>query len=234
MAPMLETMRWMNRIIGPAARAIVRWIAEREVIACGIRSADGRVRIIYSPQIGRSNHRVIQKIGAGWEPVNTEPDRDFAAGLVSQVIVPGAEINDRFRVLADDSNGKTLSSPGIRVKENTRWLSTVIVEPDPEGGARICWPRVRSSGAMLYFITVHEQGHRAIVGAYTRERCWHYPRLPDASLTIGSSDPPRLKPGSDYRISVVAVDYDGWVGTAFTRNGAVVHSDLVGPGGFRA
>ena len=159
--PVVETMRWMTRYLGWIARPVIRWVADREVIACGLLAPDSTVRIIYSPQTGRSDYRIVYQSSGGWIPAVSTEAEDFAPGLVKQVIIPDAEISDRYRVLAVAPNGRTISSPVIRVKQETRSLSDLVVEFDQYGGARICWPQTDRSAAMLYFLTVQILGDPA-------------------------------------------------------------------------
>ena len=210
----------MTRLMGPVARAIVRWIAEREVIACGLRAADGSVRIIFSPQSGQISHRVQKKAAGKWIPADFSATDDFASDLVRQFIVSNAQIDDVYRVVADHPNRRALTSPVIHVKPDTRYLSSLSVEFDQAGGVLVGWPKERCTGAMLYFFTIQKQGGPATVGAYTRDRFLNFPDLLTASLTIGISDPPPLALGTEYKVQVVVVDYEGWVGTAFTWSGA--------------
>ena len=220
LAPMVGGLRWMTRLMPPVARAMVKWVAEREVIACGLRAADGSVRIIFSLQSGHSGHRVLRKEAGEWVPADSSATDDFASGLVHQVVVSNAQIGDVYRVVANHPNRRALSSPAIHVKPETRCLSSLNVEFDQAGGALISWPKERRTGAMLYFFTIQKQGGPATVGAYTRDRFLNFPDLLTASLTIGISDPPPLALGTEYKVQVVVVDYEGWVGTAFTWSGA--------------
>lgn len=219
MAPMVGTMGWMTRYMGPVARPIIRWVADREIIACGLRAGDGTARIIYSPQTGEGDYRIVRRGSSGWVTAESASAADFAPGLVRQVIAPTASVDDRYRVIGRRPDGRTLSSPVIRIKPETRRPSTLAVCFDQTGGAQICWPKPEGSAAMLYFLTIQKMGDPALVGVYTRERCWRYPMLSTASLTIGGTDPPRLLPDSEYVIQIVAVDYDGWVQTLSTWNG---------------
>lgn len=54
----VTAMRLMTRYTAFPARPIASWVARHEVIACGMRLANGEVRIIYTPGHEGTAHTV--------------------------------------------------------------------------------------------------------------------------------------------------------------------------------
>lgn len=213
MTPMVGAARWMTRVAGPVARAITAWIAEREVMACGVRLPEGGVGIIYSPYPGHRDHRIVRSRADGWQHAPSEPAPDFVPGLVLQATPQDATVGDEYRVLADTPTGGVVGSPLITIKESTSRISRLRVEPLGDGALRVEWPPAHRRLAMLFFVAVEQPGFLSPVGIYTRETSWTYPAIGPASLLVGNpfGELPPLVAGKPVRVRYVAVDYEGWV-----------------------
>ena len=61
---LMWNMRWMTRYLGFIARPFVRWVASREVIACGMRPDDAdTVTVIFTPVAGHGEHTIAKRQG---------------------------------------------------------------------------------------------------------------------------------------------------------------------------
>ena len=202
----------MTRYLGFLARPIVSWMADREVIACGFRDADGGVRIIFSPGKNRGNHWFVRQTVRGWEEIPADPVKNFSGDIVRQVIVPSAQRGEVFRVQAVTETGVTLNSPRITVKEETRFNPDLInIQVLPGAVLRISWSESRQADTMLHFLVVEDSEGKCLAAVYTRESSWSYPLVCKASLSIGPGEPPSLSESGSYTVKLVYVDFDGWV-----------------------
>jgi len=205
-------MRWMTRYFGFIARPFIKWYADQEVIACGLRSEKGDVFIIYSPAPGRLNHSFFKKEKRKWIPADTFLTDNFSGELVHQVILPEAKIGEVYVVRAQKkNNGRTVSSPEITIKEKTCFLADLIEIHSLHGGtACISWVKGEQFDPMIYFLTLENDRGEALVGIYTRENTWNYPLVKKASLSIGNAEPIPLQKNQQYTAKLTIVDFDGW------------------------
>ena len=210
---MVWNMQWMTRYVGFIARPFIAWYADREVIACGLRSKNGEVCIIYSPTPDRINHSFFKKETNQWLIVDVLQANNFSGNLVRQVVLPNAKIGDIYIVRVRKGNtGSTLCSPKITVKERTQSYPDLIeVTSLSNGKAYISWRNGEQFDPMIYFLTVEDEQGRALSGIYTREFFWEYPCIKKASLSIGGSNPILLQKDKQYTVKLTIVDFDGWV-----------------------
>ncbi|MDW7709933.1 MAG: hypothetical protein SCH98_05620 [Deferrisomatales bacterium] len=207
-------MRWMTRYAGFIARPLVSWYAGREVIACGLAARErGAVSLIYTPWHSRGEHSFYVRRGRSWVPIEAIPVEDFSGALVRQVLLPSVQPGDVCQARAADlTSGRTTSSPPITVKPGTKEDAALLrIQALPGGEALFSWPQAGLHDPMIYFLTLEGRTGNALVGVYTRETSWRYPRLKDASLAVGGTELPPLVAGETYTAKWVLVDFDGWV-----------------------
>lgn len=206
-------MRWMTRYLGFIAIPFVRWYANQEVIACGLRAENGDVCVIYSTEPDRSTHSYFKKETSGWSIVDVLRTNNFSGNLVRQVILPDAKVGEVYIVRAQKGNtGRTLRSPEITVKERTQSSPDLIeVKLLPDGGAYLSWKEGEQFDPMIYFLVVEDDRGTSLSGIYTRENFWEYPFIKKASLSIGNTKPILLQSGKQYIAKLTIVDFDGWV-----------------------
>lgn len=216
-------MRWMTRHLGSVARPVVRWWGAHEVIACGLRSGDGEVRIIYTPPAGHSGHRVrVRSAGeARWSTSPHDERENFSGSVVRTVAVPGASSGTALKMAAENARGKTLSSPAIIVKPETvsepELLDIAPVPSSPDGAVLFSWPKAEANDPMIYFFALEDAYGKTCAAVYTRESFWRYPHTQSASYSVGPSAPPRLTAGETYTATLTLVDYDGWASHSARR-----------------
>lgn len=203
-------MRWMTRYVGFLARPVISRMADREVIACGLRDSDGRVRIIFSPGKERGDHRFVRKTAGDWEQASVSPTGDFSADIIRQVLVPSAQLGEVYRVRADSAKGKALSSPQIHVKESTLF-DPGLLEIQMLPGAGICFSWEKGRNTMIHFLVVEDSQGACLAAVYTRELAWSYPLIRKASLSIGPVETPTPIESASYTVKLVFVDFNGWV-----------------------
>lgn len=210
-------MRWMTRHLGPIVRPIVKWWGAHEVIACGMRSPGGEVRIIYTPPAGHSGHRVrLRATGrAVWSAAPHEERKNFSGSAVRAVAVPGARNGDALTMAAENARGRTLSSPSIIVKpETVHEPELLAIAPEPssgDAGVLFSWPKAEAHDfTMIYFLALEDAHGETCAAVYTRELFWRYPLAETASYSVGPSAVVRLKAGETYTATLTLVDYDGW------------------------
>lgn len=210
---MMYHMRWMTRYFGIITRPLVSWYASQEVIACGLRSKSGEVRIIYTPEKNRHAHTFVKKNVRRWDKTHAKSIDDFSKNLVKQIALPEAKIGETHRVYARKINtNRQLHSPNIIVKESTNTSTDVLkIHPKSDGSVYISWEKAKQYDPMLYFLAIEPVGEDAIAGIYTRETFWEYPYTKKASLTIGNKKPAYLEKNKQYAVKFIALDYDGWV-----------------------
>ena len=210
---MVWHMRWMTRYFGFIAQPLVAWYADQEVIACGLRSTDGDVRIIYMPVPDRLGHTFHKKSRRTWIPVEAVAKEHFTQPLVHQVSLSDVQVGDVCIVRTQRKNtGRIIYSPKITIKERTLLPpDLLVVKSLPGGQAHISWEKGEQYDPMVYFLTVEEEAGNTLSGIYTREHHWEYPRLNKASLSLGTASPPLLQKNNRYTARVVIVDFDGWV-----------------------
>jgi len=205
-------MRWMTRYFGFIARPFVAWYANQEVIACGLRSENGDVCIIYTSTPERIEHRFFKK-EKKWVPIRAITTNNFSGNLVHQVILPDAQLSDVCIVEAKKKNKKrTLHSPTITVKEKTYPADLIEIQHLLDGRVYISWVGGENFDPMIYFLVVEDEKGNMLSGIYTREHFWNYPSIKEASLSVGRNDPPRLQVNKHYTVKLAIVDFDGWVG----------------------
>ncbi len=222
---MVWNLRWMTRRVGFLARPIVRFVASREVIACGLRAdGSGRVSVIYTPAIGSGEHALVRRRGRAWQPVAAPAIADFSGGLVRQTALPQAQLGERYRVRAPRLRPGPLAasnarSPQIVIKADTELAPELLeVATLPDGGALFAWPAAERYRPMIYFLVIEDASTgAAVVGIYTREVEWRYPNVQAASYALGAATPPSLAAGRSYRARLLLVDFDGWVSVMASR-----------------
>ena len=210
---MVWNMRWMTRYVGFIARPFVKWYANQEVIACGLRSEKGDIRIIYSPMPNQLDHSFLKKEKKEWVTATTFPTDNFSGDFVHQVILPDAKMGEVYVVRAQKGNsGRTVYSPKITIKERTHSAPDLVkVNSLPNGMACISWKKGEQFDPMIYLFTLENDQGEALVGIYTRENTWTYPFIKKASLSIGNTDPVPLQKNKRYTATLIIVDFDGWV-----------------------
>ena len=205
-------MKWMTHYLGFIARPFIKWYVDREVMACGLRSEGGDVRIIYSPILDRLGHSFFNKEKIGWTTVDTFPADNFSGDL-AQVILPEAKIGEVYIIRTQKRNkNRTIHSPKITIKEQTRSLSDLIEIRSLSGGkACISWVKGKQFSPMLYFLVIENDRGEALSVIYTRESFWEYPLVKKASLSIGNAEPIPLQKNKQYTATLTIIDFDGWV-----------------------
>lgn len=206
---MVLFMKWMTRYFGFIARPIVRLYASREIIACGLRSKNGDVNIIYSPQDNNIRYTIMKKNGKNWETEQTISNKKYSYPTVHQVKIPKAKINEVYRISA--TNKRNLHSPNITIKQNSIDISNIIkVDLLEKDKLKISWKDGDSYDPMIYFLIVENDKRNTISAIYTRDNYWIYPLVKEASLSL-LNNPPNLDNSKDYHIMLLLVDFDGWV-----------------------
>ena len=208
---MVWNMRWMTRYLGFVARPVVRTYAKLEVIACGLNGSDGRVSIIYMPTFGRMDHHPRVHNRRRWLPAEFAQAENFSGATVQRVLLPKARIGEHYRMFAKTGLGWSISSPMITVKEATTYAPELLaVTPSSYGSAAFSWHVAETYDPMIYFLVIEDTRGNIHAAVYTRESSWTYPRVRDASLSLGPAQPPRLTSGEKYTAKLVLVDYEGW------------------------
>ena len=221
-------MRWMNRYMGFLVRPVVTRMADREVIACGFRDADGGVRIIFSPGNNRGDHWVVRQTVRGWEEVPADPVNNFSGDIVRQVNVPTALLGEAFRVQASAATGVTLNSPRITVKRETRFNPDLLkLQVLPGAVLHISWSDSGQTDTMLHFLVVEDSAGKCLAAVYTRDFSWSYPLTRKALLSIVPGEPPGLIEFDSYTVKLVYVDFDGWV-SALAEKSFIYSSGTLG------
>lgn len=223
MRVLVWNMRWMTRYLGFVARPITKWWGAHEVIACGVRSEGGEVRIIYTPLVGHSGHRSLARgADALWRLMLHEERKNFSGSVVRTVAVPGASSGTALKMAAENARGKTLSSPAIIVKQETvsepELLDIAPVPLSPDDAVLFSWPKAEANDPMIYFFALEDAYGKTCAAVYTRESFWRYPHTRSASYSVGPSAPPRPTAGETYMATLALVDYDGWVSHLATRS----------------
>lgn len=209
MAFMVWNMKYMTHYFGFIARPVVKLVAANEIIACGLKSEQGQNNIIYTPYPGRDDYSFIVKAKT-WQKTLAITTNNFSGQLVRQVSLPEIKDGSIIRVKAKQKK-RNLYSPKITVKQSTQYRDDLIDTENTEKGLKITWNKCETFKPMLYFLVIEDDKKNNLVGIYTREHRWEYPKIKKASLNVGSIQPINLKRGRKYTIKVVVVDYDGWV-----------------------
>lgn len=204
---MVYTMKYMTRYLNFIAIPVVRFIASKEVIACGLRSNDGDVNIIFTPTVLNVKYSFFRKKRKKWIKVKAFSIKKFSEPIVHQYKIPDAKINQIYRVY---SNNKKLRSPEITIKKNSIDLSKIINVKKLNNRLKISWKKAESYDPMIYFLAVENDKKKTVSAVYTRENYWIYPLIKTASLSL-INNPPRLDKSKVYHIKLVLVDFDGWV-----------------------
>lgn len=213
-------MRWMTRYLSFIALPFIRWYADQEVIACGLRSPDGRVHIIYTPVSNKKEYVVLKKKKVAgktkktnWVEILTAQSKNFSGIVVQSVELPEAKIGDVYRMKATRrKSGRVVYSPAITIKEetlvHTDIIETIYLE---NGSVRSSWKSAKIYPVLIYFLVIEDAQGDLLSAVYTREYKWTYPLIKKASLSIGPKIPPLLQPEKRYTQRLIVVDYDGWV-----------------------
>lgn len=201
-------MKHMTRYLGFIARPIVKLVADNEIIACGLKSEQGQNNIIYTPYPGRDEYNFLLK-QKSWQKTLAITTNNFSGELVRQVSLPDVKEGNIIRVKAKQKK-RNLYSPKIIVKQTTQYRDDLIDTQNTEKGLKIMWNRCETFKPMIYFLVIEDDKKNNLVGIYTREHYWEYPKTKKASLNVGSKHPIELEKGQKYTIKIVVVDYDGW------------------------
>ena len=206
-------MRLMTRHLSVVARPIIQWVADHEVIACGLRRSDGQVYVIYTPTESRGDHEVFRKRGGRtWEKIDSREVTRFSDPIVRQVVIPDALIGDVLQVRAPllsrkfSTKQKIVKSPKITVKESSKDISSSLNVREHF----FSWDTLEGMDPMIYFLAI-EQDSKTQTAIYTRETNWLYPHVESASLSVGSFALTELDERKEHQAKLVVVDYDGWV-----------------------
>ena len=206
---MVFSMKWMTRYLSFIAIPFVRWYANREIIACGLRSKNGDVNIIYSPKDDKTKYSFLKKEGKKWVKKDAFSVKKFSDPIVHQVKIPKAKLNEIYRVY--NKNKKNLRSPNITIKKNSIDLSNIInIKLLNKEKLKISWEDGESYDPMIYFLVVENDKRETLSAIYTRENFWTYPLTKKASLSL-LNNPPKIDKSKIYHIKLVIVDFDGWV-----------------------
>lgn len=209
---MVWNMKWMTRYFNFIARPIIQLVADNEVIACGLRTLDGKVNIIYSPTTKQNSHKFFKLAKKGDTEETYNDTQNFSQHLVHQKILPNAQTGEIYRIKAKSPSGRTLKSPKIYVKDKTKQYNDLLeIKSLPDNEIEISWKQGKTLDAMIHFLVIEDENNRSITGIYTREHTFIYPKVKTASLTIGNFSPNKPKTGEKYTFRLVFVDYDGWV-----------------------
>ena len=208
---MVWNMRWMTRYIGFVARPIVRLYAAQEVIACGLREKSGDVSVIYTPWQGRKNHHAVVWEREMWKLSQMIPMENFSE-VVLRNLLPNAHVGEKYRILAENSRGRSLHSPDITIKEHTTRDDTLMrVSAHTNGSVEFKWKDAHTHDPLIYFLVVEDERKNTHSAIYTREQFWVYPKIKRASLSVGPVVVPNLDSTKTYVAKLLLVDFDGWV-----------------------
>ena len=206
-------MRIMTRHVGIISRPLVKWYANREIIACGYRRKEGKVGVIYSLVKQRKEHYIVVKQILRWKEHASVDGEDFSGNGIKVKLVP--EIGNRqiIQVRAHRLNAKSIiKSPRITVKEETKYDASLLkIAVESASSIHFSWESAEEYDPLLYFLTVADENNKTWIAIYTRETFWSFPKFKTASLTIGPNDTAALEKGRRYSAKLVVVDYDGWV-----------------------
>lgn len=210
---LIFVMRIMTRHAGVVSRPIVKWYADKEIIACGYRTMRGAVGVIYSLVKQRENYYIVVKKGLWWEKCISISGENFSGNGVKVKLVPEIENHKIIQVHAHDLNTKNIvKSPKITVKDKTVYDTNLLkITAENVSCIHFSWESAEQYDPLLYFLTVADSNNKTWIAIYTRETSWSFPKFKTASLTIGPHDGDTLEQGSRYVAKLIVVDYDGWV-----------------------
>lgn len=209
---MVFIMRYMTKYAPRLARVIVRQVAEREIIACGLRmNIEENPCVIYIPRPDRSAPEV-------WDIrekrlLKAKSISDFSDGLVKKMVLSDTSLGTVCRLISESSNNGQISSPDIYIKPITRRDDDLLEVMATPTGISISWKAGEEHKPMIYFLVIEDQ-EQALVGIYTRDTKWTYPDVHLASLDVGAEKIRDLKDGETLTMKLLLVDYDGWVSHA--------------------
>ena len=208
----IVAMKWLNRILPLPVRALVRYAATNEVIACGLMDeTNTQAMVIYSPQMQRDHRLGVWKNGQFTERP-TAAAEPFIGQMVVKTTAVKAENGEVYRILARHmSRDKQVHSPDIVMKMRTLRRNELLECTSTETGLIWSWRKIPNEyTAMLYFLGIEDHEGRSVFGVYTRERQISYPRLNEGILFLNGYEG-ELSKGEEYRATLIVVDYDGWV-----------------------
>jgi len=108
--------------------------------------------------------------------------------------------------------GWSISSPIITIKKVTIYEPELLkIIPSSDGSVAFSWHKAEAYDPMIYFLAIEDMREGIKAAVYTRESSWTYPRVKDASLSLGPAQPPRLTSGEMHVAKLVLIDYEGWV-----------------------
>ena len=207
---MVWNMRWMTRYFGFMAHPIVRFYASQEIIACGLNDKHGNAIVIYTPSKNTKNYN-LYILRNKWIPMQTLPSPNFSSPVVLSSALPNAIVGELYKMRAETSRGRTLSSPTITNKGNTIYMHDLLSVVYRNDFVCLSWEKAEKFDPMIYFLVIEDSGGNNLSAIYTRENFWTYPLVKKASLSVGLVVPPKLKTGQKYKVKILVVDFDGWV-----------------------
>lgn len=199
-------MKYTNRLAPRLARFIVRQVADREIIACGLRDRHtNQPIIIFSPHF-YTDCKILTDNGTSRPIIDLE---DFVGSLVMKHDCTEAEQGEIYRVSGRSlATQKTVCSPKIYIKDRTIYRDDGLKIDQQDDSLTVSWPE--APPAMVYFLAFTGAGDQAVFGRYLKEERYVYPLEREVVLAIG--DPTcRLMPGQSYTAHLLSVDYHGWV-----------------------
>lgn len=202
----------MNRIIPGPVRALLRYVAANEVIACGLMDdSDSHPIVIFSPQMQR-NHRLGVRQKRRFHERRMEAPEPFIGDMVIQTKAVDAEKGDVYRVWAQHrSRSKQVHSPDIVMKMQTDRRNDLLECRTTKNSMIWYWGDIPGEyRGMIYFLGIEDIDGTPMFGAYTGEKHFTYPRCHEGVLFLNGREV-ELNKGKQYRASLHLVDYDGWV-----------------------
>jgi len=210
---MVTTMKYMNRYVPWIAKPIVNYIAENEVIACGLMlPGEKDPVIIFNPQAQKSHTFTVLKNGKREERAMGDR-KAYVGDLVVYHTTPGAKKGEVYQIAAKKNNSdEPVFSPKISMKMNTEYDDSLLnMQRLEDGHLRFNWKEgSKKYQGMIYFLTFADAEGNGLFGIYTRETRLNYPSMKEVSLYIpGTQD--AFDPGKQYTAKLLIVDYQGWV-----------------------
>ena len=210
---MVAVMRVMTRYAGFMARPLIQWYADREIIACGYRTTEDEVKVMYFSAQQRRDHYIVKKHKLRWRDHASIKAENFSGSGVKTKLVQPLENRKVIQIRAPDVNKKKIfKSPKITIKADTKYDAQLLkITVTNAAQIHFSWQLAEQYQPMLYFLTVADDNDQTCIAIYTRETFWNFPKFKTASLTLSSEEIQTLKKNTQYMAKVVVVDFDGWV-----------------------
>ena len=157
---MVFMMKIMTRYVGFIARPFIQWYADREVIACGMRT-NNMVTIIYTPFSNRQEHSFYKKQQKKFIETKIVKINNFSGDTVHQVRLEQPNLDDVYVVKAEHvfKNGiRIVSSPKIQIKEDTIQDDKLLeVTMHKNGTITFSWRKTKCYKTMIYFFAIDDE-----------------------------------------------------------------------------